>query len=170
MQLKGINSVISDLRKYGKEAEKDIEGVTEQVARNIEKNAKNSAPANYGKLAQSIITEKVNPTNYKVVVNAPYGAYMEFGTGTKVSVPSELQSVANQFKGKKVGNFDIALQDIKDWCRAKGIPEEAAYPILAKILRVGLTPRPFLYPAYLIGKNEYLEKLKKVLSKYGKSK
>jgi HK97 gp10 family phage protein len=170
MQLKGINSVISDIRKYGKEAEKDIAGVTELVARNIEKNAKQSAPANLGKLGQSIITEKVNNTNYKVVVNAPYGAYMEFGTGTKVSVPSELASVAKQFQGKKVGNFKTALEDIKQWCRSKGIDEKAAYPILAKIMKVGITPKPYLYPAYLIGKTEYIDKLKKVLEKYGKSK
>ena len=37
MEVKGINTVIANLRKYGKEAEKDIEGVTELVARNIEK-------------------------------------------------------------------------------------------------------------------------------------
>ena len=42
MQVKGINSVISNLKKYGKEAEQDIAGVTELVARNIEKNAKNN--------------------------------------------------------------------------------------------------------------------------------
>jgi HK97 gp10 family phage protein len=170
MEIKGVNNVISEIRKYGKEAVKDIEGVTELVARNIEKNAKNSAPANLGKLGQSIITEKVNKTNYKVVVNAPYGAYMEFGTGTKVVVPAELSSVSKQFKGKKTGNFKTALEDIKSWCKSKGIPEEAAYPILAKILKVGITPKPFLYPAYLIGKIEYLDKLTKTLNKYGKIK
>jgi HK97 gp10 family phage protein len=170
MQVKGINEVISNLRKYGKEAEKDVEGVTELTARNIEKYAKQSAPVNFGKLGQSIVTEKVNPTTYKVVVNAPYGAYMEFGTGTKVEVPSELESVAREFQGKKSGNFKTALEDIKQWCRSKGIPEEAAYPILAKILKVGITPKPYLYPAYLRGKTEYLDKLKKVLNKYGKTK
>ena len=45
MAVKGLNAVISDLRKYGKEAEKDIEGVTEQVARNIEKYAKQNVNA-----------------------------------------------------------------------------------------------------------------------------
>ncbi len=169
MEIKGLNEVIANIRKFGKEAEKDIEAVTELVARNIEKNAKNSAPANYGKLGQSIITEKVTDSSYKVVVNAPYGAYMEFGTGTKVSVPSELASVAKQFQGKKMGNFKTALEDIKQWCKSKGIPEGAAYPILAKIMRVGITPRPYLYPAYVLGKTEYLDKLKKVLSKYGKT-
>jgi len=36
------------------------------------------------------------------------------------------------------------------------------------IKQVNLRARPFLYPALLRGRAEYLEKLKKVLSKYGK--
>lgn len=170
MQFKGINDVISELRKLGKEAIAEIEEQTEISARNIEKHAKNSAPANLGKLGQSIRTEKINDTLYKIVADAPYAAYMEFGTGTKVVVPDELKSIASQFKGKKTGNFKTALEDIKQWCRSKGIDEKAAYPILAKIMKVGIAPRPFLYPALLIGRQEYLTGLKKVLKRYGKSK
>jgi len=36
MELKGLDKVISNLKKYGKEAEKDIEDATETAARNIE--------------------------------------------------------------------------------------------------------------------------------------
>jgi HK97 gp10 family phage protein len=170
MTVKGINSVISDLRKLGKQAVEEIEEQTEITARNIEKYAKESAPANLGKLGQSIRAERINDTLYKIVAHAPYAAYMEFGTGTKVVVPDELKSIAAQFKGKKTGNFKTALKDIKEWCRLKGIPESAAYPILAKIMRVGITPKPFMYPALLRGRQEYLKALKKVLSKYGESK
>jgi hypothetical protein len=63
MEIKGVNSVIADLRKYGKEAEKDIQGVTELVARNIEKNAKSGVVANFGKLGQSIQAVKINDYN-----------------------------------------------------------------------------------------------------------
>ena len=38
--VKNINSVIAELRKYGKEAEQLIDGITEQSARKIEKDAK----------------------------------------------------------------------------------------------------------------------------------
>ena len=38
------------------------------------------------------------------------------------------------------------------------------------IKKVNLRARPYLYPALLQGRTEYLDKLKKVLSKYGKSK
>jgi|694.fasta_scaffold06677_22 HK97 gp10 family phage protein len=142
MQLKGINSVISDIRKYGKEAEKDIAGVTELVARNIEKYAKQTAPANLGKLGQSIQAEKVNDYNWNIEAGgilAPYAPFIEFGTGGLVDVPTELKEVAIKFKGKG-------------------------------IKQVNLRARPYLYPALLKGRIEYIDKLKKVLEKYGKSK
>ena len=142
MEIKGLNSVITNLRKYGKEAEKDIEAVTELTARNIEKNAKSLVVANFGKLGQSIKAVKQDATNWNIEaggVVAPYAAYVEFGTGGLVQVPDELKEQAWLFKGK-------------------GIRE------------VNLKARPFLYPSLLQGRKEYLDKLKKTLSKYGKSK
>lgn len=142
MEIKGLNTVLANIRKYGKEAEKDIEAVTELVARNIEKNAKNYAPANFGKLGQSIQAVKDTPLNWKVEAGgiiAPYAPFVEFGTGGLVDVPNELKDQAIKFKGKG-------------------------------IKQVNLRPRPYLYPALLQGRTEYLEKLKKVLEKYGKSK
>jgi HK97 gp10 family phage protein len=142
MEIKGVNTVIANLRKYGKEAEKDISGVTELVARNIEKNAKQSAPANFGKLGQSIKAVKIDNTNWSIEaggVLAPYAPFVEFGTGGLVQVPDELKEIAIRFKGKG-------------------------------IRQINLRARPYLYPALLRGRTEYLDKLKKVLDKYGKSK
>lgn len=140
MQVKGLNEVISKIRQYGKEAERDIEGVTELVARNIEKDAKNLAPTNFGKLGQSIQAVKQNPTNWTIEAGgaiAPYAPFVEFGTGGLVVVPQELKELAIKFKGKG-------------------------------IKKINLRARPYLYPALLKGRAEYLDKLKKVLSKYGK--
>lgn len=142
MEIKGLNTVLSNLRKYGQEAEKDIEAVTEQVSRNIEKYAKQNAPTDLGKLGQSIQAVKDTPLNWNIEaggVLAPYAPFVEFGTGGLVEVPTELQEQAIKFKG----------QGIK---------------------KINLRARPFLYPALLRGRAEYLDKLKKVLSKYGKSK
>jgi len=142
MQAKGINSVISDIRKFGKEAEKDIEAVTEQVARNIEKYAKQTAPADLGKLGQSIKAVKEKPLLWNIEAGgilAPYAPFIEFGTGGLVDVPTELKEVAIKFKGKG-------------------------------IKQINLRARPYLYPSLLKGRVEYIDKLKKVLDKYGKSK
>lgn len=142
MELKGLNTVLSNLRKYGKEAEKDIAGVTEQMARKIESYAKQNAPTDLGKLGQSIQAVKDTPLNWTIEaggVLAPYAPFVEFGTGGLVEVPNELKEQAIKFKGKG-------------------------------IKKINLRARPFLYPALLRGRVEYLEKLNKVLSKYGKSK
>lgn len=163
MEVKGLNSVISELRAFGKDIEKQIDAETEAIAFQIEGDAKKLAPKNFGKLAQSISNKKVKTSNYKVTVNELYGAFMEFGTGTKVVVPAEFKEMANSFKGQKFGTFEQGLEAIKAWCRSRGIPEEAAYPIFAKILGAGISPQPFLYPAYVKGKRDYLKNLKNLL-------
>lgn len=169
MEVKGINETIAELRKFGKNVEAIISAETEDAAFNIELEAKRLAPANFGKLRQSISHEKINDSNYKVTVNEMYGAYMEFGTGTKVSVPSEFADMAASFKGVSSGKtFKEGLEAIKIWCRHKGIDEKAAYPIFAKILGAGVNPQPFLYPAWIKCKKEYLEHLKNALNKLNK--
>lgn len=166
--VKGLNSVIAELRVFGKDIEKIINAETEAIAFQIEGDAKKLAPKNFGKLAQSISNKKVKESLYKVFVNELYGAYMEFGTGSKVKVPAEFADMVNSFKGKKIGTFKQGLEAIKIWCRAKGIPEEAAYPIFAKILGAGVNPQPFLYPAWIKGKKDYVNNLKKLLVNYKK--
>lgn len=142
MEIKGINSTIAQIRKFGKEAEKDIEAVTEQIARKIESYAKQSVPTDLGKLGQSIKAVKNDSLNWTIEaggVLAPYAPFVEFGTGGLVEVPQELKDQAIKFKGKG-------------------------------IKKINLRARPYLYPSLIRGRQEYLDKLKKVLSKYGKSK
>lgn len=168
MEIKGLNEVITELRAFEKNVEKMIDAETQATAFSIEAEAKRLAPKNFGKLAQSISNKKVKQSNYKVTVNELYGAYMEFGTGTKVNVPAEFKDMANSFKGQKIGTFKQALESIKLWCKHKGIDEKAAYPILAKILGSGVNPQPFLHPAWVKGKKEYVENLSKMLRKLKK--
>ena len=166
--IKGLTKVLKDLEKFGSESKKEVEEITKISSMDIVADAKAFAPKNLGKLAQSIIFTKVGDADYKVVVNSPYGAYVEFGTGAKVRVPAELQDVASQFKGKKGGSFEQGLQGIKDWCKNKGIPESAAYPIFMSILRKGQEPQPYLYPAFIKGRKQYLKDLKELLKRLTK--
>ena len=161
--IKGLTKVLKDLEKFGDEAKKEVDTITKVTSMDIVADAKAFAPKNNGKLAQSIVFTKVGEADYKVVVNSPYGAYVEFGTGSKVKIPTELQAVASQFKGKKAGTFEEGLRAIKDWCKSKGIPENAAYPIFMSILRKGQEPQPYLYPAFVKGGTQFLKDLKKLL-------
>ncbi len=164
--VRGVSGVISELRRFGKDAEKMIDAETEAIAFQIEGDAKRLAPKNFGKLAQSISHSKPKPLNRKVTVNEFYGAYMEFGTGAKVNVPAEFSDMAASFKGSRVGTWKQGLEAIKIWCRAKGIDEKAAYPIFAKILGAGINPQPFLFPAWQKGKKDYVKNLERLLSRF----
>lgn len=166
--VKGINETIAKIQAFGKETEKMINAEIEATAFQIEADAKNLAPKNFGKLAQSISHKKVKNLVWKVTVNEVYGAYMEFGTGTKVKVPTEFAEMAKQFQGKGRGTWKDALESIKVWCRSKGIDEKAAYPILAKILGAGVNPQPFLYPAYKKGEKDLILNLEKLLKSVNK--
>ena len=168
VMIKGLASTIAELRAYGKDIDKIINAETQAIAFQIEADAKKLAPKNFGKLAQSISHAKVKPALYKVTVNELYGAYMEFGTGSKVNVPAEFADMAATFKGKKQGTFKQGLEAIKVWCKSKGIPEEVAYPIFAKILGAGINPQPFLYPAWVKGKKDYQNNLERLLKSLNK--
>ena len=86
-------------------------------------------------------------------VNEFYAPFLEFGTRTKVSVPTEFKKIAQKFKGKK-GNSAVDFKEaIERWIVQKlnKTLEEAkqiSFPIMMKILKVGTNPQPFLYPAF----------------------
>ena len=171
MAVKGLQEVLKNLQKFGAAAAVEIDKITEEIVINIVADAKINAPKNLGKLGQSIEKVKIKESNYKAVAHKEYAAYVEFGTGTKVQVPSEMQKIASQFKNKKSGSFEAGLRAIKDWCKNKGIDQSAAYPIFISILNEGIQARPFLYPAFVKGRKEYKKDLKDLLKvltkKYG---
>jgi len=163
MAVNGVAETIRKIKSYGEEAKNQIENETKAIAFQIEGDAKRMAPANFGKLRQSISHLKVSDGKYKITVNEYYGAYMEFGTGTKVSVPNEFKNMANSFRGQRQGTYAQGLDSIKVWCRSKGIDVKYAYVIFAKILGAGINPKPFLYPAWVKGKKDYEKNLKALL-------
>ena len=166
--IKGLTKVLKDLEKFGDEVKTDVYKTTGSIATEIEADAKAFAPTNIGSLKGSITKVKSDEYGFKIVVKSPYGAYVEFGTGAKVKVPTELQGIASQFKGKKAGTFEQGLRAIKDWCKNVGIPESAAYPIFMSILKKGQEPQPYLYPAFVKGRKQYLKDLKELLNRLTK--
>ena len=135
--IKGIDKTIKELRKYGKEFEKLIDDKTAEIAIQIELDAKNIAPKDQGKLAQSIHVVKVKDSSYKIVAGVKYAPYVEFGTGGLVNVPKDWGNYPIQFKGKGIRQINIR-------------------------------PQPYMYPSWIKGKKDYLDKLKKLLSTYKK--
>jgi HK97 gp10 family phage protein len=110
-QIKGLNKVLKDLQKFGDEATEDIFIITKSNAKEIELGAKQRAPVDKGFLRNQISTESnkenKDKISFKVVANAPYSAYMEFGTGGEVEVPEELKDIAIKFKGKGIKRINL---------------------------------------------------------------
>lgn len=186
----GLNEVLRKLKDFGAKGEQMAKAVVSATANDIRNEAIRNAPANYGRLRQSI-TVVVLDDGYRndIQVGVPYGAYVEWGTGTYVSVPAELQSLAITFKGKgksggKSGDFEDSdfFKAILDWVRKKGIAygatfsvktrrrtgnknanaeadKQAAYVIAMSILKKGIKPQPYLYPAYLRYKGDFQKRL-----------
>jgi hypothetical protein len=128
--------------------------------------AKQLAPKDEGILARSINFDPATDYVATINVNVDYAAYVEFGTkkfaASYVSgLPRDWQSFAAEFKGKGNGSFADFVRRLTLWAKRTGkIPVEAAYVTALKILRNGLKPRPYLYPAF----NKNLPQLTKDLN------
>lgn len=163
--VKGLQSLLKKLEKIGDV--KEIDAIAEGISMEIQLDAVQRAPVNFGQLRQSIRQRRIAPLSYEVVVGVDYGAYVEFGTGVQVKVPPEFAQMALQFKGGK-GSFKDGLESIKDWCRGKGIPESAAWPILMSIIKNGTRPQPYLYPAFVKGRLQYFKDLEQYFKRLTK--
>ena len=125
--------------------------------------AKGLAPVDEGFLRNSITFETLENA-VQIVVAANYAAYLEFGTRSFAAayvslLPATWQEYAATFQGGG-GGFQDYFRNIMEWVKRKGIDPKAAYPIAISILRKGIRPHPFLFPAI----EENLIKLKQNLS------
>lgn len=170
IKLNGLDNLIATVEKTAKRAEAETKVALTKFAKNTETEAKRLAPANEGRLRNSI-NGTVDGFTAKITVTADYAAYLEFGTRKfaaryVATLPQDWQSYAATFRGKGGGTFDQFIQDIIQWVRQKGIGglktksgrtseskssldamQQAAYAIALNILQNGIRPQPFVYPA-----------------------
>ena len=168
MEIKGLNSVISELIVLGKDIESKIDVEIEEISVQIEGDAKLFAPKNNGDLMRSISHAKVKSLVWKVTVNEKYGAYIEFGTGAKVKVPPEFKVIADSYKGKKNGTFDDFIEAMTLYFKQKGYDTKYVWIACINKINNGMNPQPFLYPAYKKGVKDLKTNLKKLLTNYNK--
>jgi len=170
IKLNGLDNLIATVEKTAKRAESETKVALTKFVKNTETEAKRLAPANEGRLRNSI-NGTVDGFTAKITVTADYAAYLEFGTRKfaaryVATLPQDWQSYAATFRGKGGGTFDQFIQDIMQWVRQKGIGglktksgrtseskssldamQQAAYAIALNILQNGIRPQPFVYPA-----------------------
>ena len=159
MKIKGLDKALTELKAINAKTKGGVIRALDLVGLRA-LDAMDNVPVDMGKLRQGN-GKRVDKDSLKLALfnNVPYAPFVEFGTGARVQVPNELKELAGQFKGQKSGSFDDFLDQIRDWCKRHGIDEKAAYPIAMSILKKGLQPKPFLYPAYLLGKKEFLNQI-----------
>ena len=164
-----ISRLLSQISDFGHDANRSAVSVTNETTQSMVTQAQLRVTSNNsvdnGQLRLSIgkTTARVGYNRSFFFSNAPYAAFVEFGTGARVSIPKGFEQMAAEFRGKKGGNFDSFLDAIRGWCQTHGIDPKLAYIIAVSILRKGLKPKPFFIPSYLEGIQQYPKDLRKVL-------
>tara|TARA_R110000796_G_scaffold251767_1_gene383926 strand:+ start:691 stop:1131 length:441 start_codon:yes stop_codon:yes gene_type:complete len=138
-EIKGLQKLLKKFETLDKEIIKNVKDTIEGAAQDIEVDAKVAAPVfngtSGGDLRLGIKAQPIagKEMGYRVVAKEKYSAFMEFGTGGRVKVPTELKEVAIQFKGKGirevniqprpflypafVKNRKILIKDLKDYLK-----------------------------------------------------
>lgn len=153
LTITGLGELRARLANAQKTITSAVSAELQDGANNISAEAKQRAPGDQGILRNLISAAKLDPLNWEVVSGAEYSPFVEFGTLTKVSIPPGLEEYAAQFKGDfasgtySEGSRLTAWEAISAWCERQGIEKEAWYAIYLTIIKVGIKPHPFFFPA-----------------------
>lgn len=163
----GNTAILKKLQVLPAQARQLVSEAIEDTTTDIHRAAVSRVPVDTGRLKGSltpvVLTEGPQIVG-EVGTNVEYAPYMEFGTRSNARIPAGLESYAAQFKGSRGGGKDFE-EAITEWMRKKGIPEEARFPIMMKLLKVGVRPQPFLFPAFFENVPKFLGRLNKELAK-----
>lgn len=151
--------------------------------------AKTAAPKNEGRLVNSISSKRIGQYQYELVAQTKYSAYVEFGTKRKVKIPPGAAGIAKEALAnarREPGTIEEFEKAITRWVRLKGIRfesaakyqsgkkvgqnkkltfEQTAFFIMMKILRVGIEPQPFFYPAIIKNRRKLNNEVRKIIRK-----
>jgi hypothetical protein len=131
----GFTEFIDKLNKLPADIQEEADGYVLDAALLWEEKAQLAAPVGQGFLKAGIRGFMTGNLQAEVVSNVLYSAYVEWGTGTRVSVPADLKDYAIQFKGKKqtIGRYPNPYFFIQ-----RPIVEKQLFEDLTKMLE---TPR-----------------------------
>ena len=104
-KIEGMKEAIRNIQDWEVEKIRQSRLQVERSAINIEREAKNAAPVDMGILRSSIAKTVTASDSGRVLeaevgTNVEYAPFVEFGTGSGVSVPAGQEEFAMQFKGK----------------------------------------------------------------------
>ncbi len=184
-QISGDKNIIKKLLDKASdisiEVDMEMTASAQIIANEAKRKVTDQSAGATGNLAKTINPDVREYHKKIVTASAFYAPFVEFGTGKKVSVPSGYEALAARFK-KKVsrGDFKDFVQAILLWMRRVGLKGEPAgkkrkgrqaeadkayaVNIARKILRNGLTPKPFLIPSFEAEKPKLVQRIKKIIN------
>lgn len=167
IQMQGLDVAFANIDKKVKLFELDLIEELSEWAKQTSLRASQLAPTDEGHLKGAINPDYATKGKLKasVTVAVNYAAYLEFGTKKYAaayvsSLPADWQTFASEFRGGTGGGFAEFVKRITEWVARKGIDKEAAYPIALSILRNGIKPQPYLYPAVKENNKKLIDNLK----------
>ena len=98
-----ISKTLSQISAFGEDANRLAVAVTNSTAQDMVTAAQLRVPVDKNQLRLSIgkTTARVGYNKSFFFANAPYAAYVEFGTGSGKSIPKGFSYLAEPFRGKK---------------------------------------------------------------------
>lgn len=186
-KLDGVQAAIDKLQKTGGEIAKEIDMEIASGTQRMAKVAKVNAPADMGDLRRKISARPVKFLSYELVAQTDYAAYVEFGTKSKFdnSISDEAKAAAAQFKGKGRGDLKAMERNLTAWVRRKGLAgtysvktkkrtgnkanqakedKQVARAIMFYILKYGIKPQPYFFPAYYSEKPKLIAQITNILN------
>ena len=103
-----ISKTLSQISAFGHDAKRSAVSVTNDIAQGMVTAAQLRAPVDKNQLRSSIgKTLATLESNRSIFFsNAPYSAYVEFGTGSGVNIPKGFSYLAAPYKGKGIRRRD----------------------------------------------------------------
>ena len=164
IKIEGLEKTLArfDVKKY----EPQIQQSFDKFGLRVELAAKQAVPVDEGRLKGSIF-QQPGRLSSTFGASADYASFQEFGTrkfaaAYIATLPKDWQSFALQYKGGGGGTFADFVSSLVGWCKRHGLSEKLAYPIALKILRNGMKPQPFLYPAFNKAKDQLIKDLQAI--------
>lgn len=166
-QVEGLDKLQAKIKSLPKDVQEEVVG--EIQAWGYDVNAAQLALISQQKIQdQGALQQntKAMPTKdgVELISNVYYAPFVEFGTGAKVKVPSEVSAYAAQFRGKKQGSFKDFVVKMRQWLKRKGYNEKLAFIAALNKIKNGSEPRPYFFDPYFKKRKNLIERINKVIS------
>lgn len=123
IEVKGLEQIVKQLGNLPEAVAIEVDAQLSAIAEEFANRAVAMAPMDQSMLKQGISHKRNGLMDHEVVSSAAYSAFVEFGTRSRVSIPSGQEAYAAEFKGMKISNggfYEFALA-ILAWMKRKGI-------------------------------------------------